>query len=136
MGIPKLKRINVYSEQELEVCLTKNSGQEKSIMVVTHTNATHQKFVSREQVGQILANHGSKTGSRYNIGSNLLGHVITRIVKVDPKVTPCLPGKFDPKQTYIVAQSTGKSLETTQAGSGFQSRHSSGHQRSPFFNRS
>jgi hypothetical protein len=39
MGIPNLKRINVYSEQEPEVWLTKHSSQEESIMVVTHTSA-------------------------------------------------------------------------------------------------
>lgn len=78
MGIPKLKRINVFLIQELDVWLTKNSSQEESIMVVTHTNASHRKFVSREQVGQVLAKHGWKVGSRYTIGSDLLGHVITK----------------------------------------------------------
>ena len=78
MGIPKLKRITINSEQELDVWLARNSSQEESIMVVTHTNASHRKFVSHEQVGHVLAKHGWKAGFRYTIGSDLLGHVITR----------------------------------------------------------
>ena len=78
MEFPKLKRINVCSEQELDVWLKRNTSQEESVMVVTHANSSHQKFVSREQVGQLLAEHGWKAGSRYTIGSNLLGHVITK----------------------------------------------------------
>ncbi len=79
MQIPKLKRINICSELELDVWLERNTSQEDSVMVVTHTNTSHQKFVSREQVGQLLVKHGWKAGSRYNIGSDLLGHVITKI---------------------------------------------------------
>ncbi|MEE9334923.1 MAG: hypothetical protein V3U65_12620 [Granulosicoccaceae bacterium] len=79
MSMPKLKRINVHSEQELDVWLAKNSGQEKNILVVTHANASHRKYVSRDQVGQVLAKHGWKAGPRYTLGSVLLGHEIKKL---------------------------------------------------------
>ncbi len=80
MGMPNLKRININSEQELEVWLAKNSNHEESVMVVTHTNASHRKFVSREQIGEVLTTHSWKAGPRYSIGSDLLGHVTTKSV--------------------------------------------------------
>lgn len=60
MEIPKLKRINIHSEKELDVWLTRHSSQEERVMVVTRTNAAHRKFVSREQIGQVLAKYGWK----------------------------------------------------------------------------
>jgi len=78
--IPKLKRINIHSELELKVWLKKNSSQKESVMLVTHSNTSHQKHVSREQIGEMLAEHGWKAGSRYTLGSDLLAHVISKPV--------------------------------------------------------
>lgn len=46
--LPKLKRINISSELELEVWLAKNADKDESIIVVTHTDVSHRKCVSRE----------------------------------------------------------------------------------------
>ncbi len=78
MAIPKLKRINVSSENELDIWLANNSSQEVSTMVVTHASTSHRKFVSRERIGQLLETHGWEAGPRYTLGSGILGHVITK----------------------------------------------------------
>lgn len=81
MGMPNLKRININSEQELEVWLARNANHKESVMVVTHTNTSHKKFVSCEQIGAVLIAHSWKAGQRYTLGSSdLLGHVITKSV--------------------------------------------------------
>jgi len=76
--LPNLKRITINSELELDTWLKKNPTYKESIILVTHTNESHKKYVSREQVREILVKHGWKAGPRHNIGSNLLGHVISR----------------------------------------------------------
>ena len=78
MVIPTLKRINIKSEQELDIWMARNASDVESVMVVTHTNTSHRKYVSREQINCVLARHGWKSKMRYNLGSNLLGHVIIR----------------------------------------------------------
>jgi len=78
--LPTLKRITINSELELDTWLKKNPNHAESVMLVTHTNESHKKYVSNEQVWDILKKHGWKTGSRYNIGSALLGHVILKKV--------------------------------------------------------
>lgn len=81
MGMPNLKRININSELELDVWLARNANHKESVMVVTHTNTSHQKFVSREQIEEVLAAHSWKAGRSYTFGSSdLLGHVITKSV--------------------------------------------------------
>lgn len=80
MGIPNLKRIRVKSEQELESWLARHPSHKEDVMVVTHANTSHDKFVSHEGIGQVLATHNWKAGRRYTIGNDLLGHVITRPV--------------------------------------------------------
>lgn len=79
--LPKLKRININSELELEVWLSKNADQEESVMVVTHTDVTHRKYVDREQIAAILKKHGWKSGSSNIVGSsNLRADVISKSV--------------------------------------------------------
>ncbi len=81
MGMPNLKRVNINSEQELEVWLARNSNHEDCVMVVIHTKASHRKFVSREQIREVLTTHNWKAGRSYTLGSaDLLGHVITKSV--------------------------------------------------------
>ncbi len=76
--LPNLKRITINSELELRVWLKKNPNHSESIILVTHTDESHKKYVSREQVIEVLAQHGWKTDSRFTLGSNLLGHVISK----------------------------------------------------------
>lgn len=79
MGMPNLKRININSVQELEVWLARNASHEERVMVVTHTNTSHRKFVSREQIREVLTTYDWRAGRSYTLGSaDLLGHVITR----------------------------------------------------------
>lgn len=79
MKLPKLKRVKISSKQELEVWFKRKSSQEENIMVVSHTNASHRKFVSREQIEEVVVEHGWKAGPRFTIGSDLLGHVINKL---------------------------------------------------------
>lgn len=76
--LPNLKRITINSELELNVWLRKNPSYDDSVILVTHTNKTHKKYVSRSQVNEVLAQYGWKTDSRFNLGSDLLGHVISK----------------------------------------------------------
>lgn len=78
MAIPQLKRITIQAEQELDVWLARNSDHHESVMVVTRATASHRHFVSRELVAQLIASHGWKAGRCYTLGSDRLGHVITR----------------------------------------------------------
>ena len=78
MQIPTLKRITVTSEQQLGIWLAKQSAQAESVMLVTHTKASHKTYVSREQVEQMLAAHGWIAGRRYTLNPDLLGHVISK----------------------------------------------------------
>lgn len=80
MAMPNLKRINIASVLELDTWLAKNSSNHESVMLVTHTNASHKKFVSRESVAEALAKHNWNADSRYTLSSDLLGHVITKSV--------------------------------------------------------
>lgn len=77
MSMPNLKRVRIFSELELSTWLDKNSGHE-SVMLVTHSDASHKKHVSREQISDVLAKHGWKEGFKYTLSSTLLGHVISR----------------------------------------------------------
>lgn len=76
--LPSLKRVTINSELELDIWLKKNPAHEEPVMLVTHTNESHKKYLSRGQVREMLGKHGWKTESRYNIGSNLLGHVVSK----------------------------------------------------------
>lgn len=79
MKIPNIKRININSKLELDVWLNKNSDQEECVMVVTHTKSSHPKFVSREEIAEVLTKHSWNAGQRYTLGSaDLLGHVINQ----------------------------------------------------------
>ena len=76
--LPSLKKVTINSELELNVWLKKNINQDESVILVTHTNEAHKKYVSRSQVNEVLAKYGWKTNSRFNLGSALLGHVISK----------------------------------------------------------
>lgn len=79
--LPKLKRITINSELELEVWLSKNADKEESVLMVTHADVSHRKYVSREQIATSLKKHGWKSGSGYTIGSSkLLAGVISKSV--------------------------------------------------------
>ena len=77
MSMPNLKRVKVSSVQELESWLKENTDFHQCVMLVTQADASHRKFISREQVGQTIEKHGWNAGKRYTLGSGLLGHVIT-----------------------------------------------------------
>ena len=70
--LPKLKRITINSELELEVWLSTNADKEESVLMVTHTDVSHRKHVSREQIAALLKKHGWKSGSGYTMGSSKL----------------------------------------------------------------
>lgn len=77
--LPKLKRISINSELELDTWLSKNSNREEPVLIVTNTDASHQKHVSREQIASLLNKHGWQSGKAYNIGtSKLLGSEISK----------------------------------------------------------
>jgi hypothetical protein len=78
MSIPNLKRVRISSVQELESWLAKQSDQAQSVMVVTYSEATHDKFVSHDQVGDVLTAHGWDAGRRYTLNGNLIGHVMSK----------------------------------------------------------
>ena len=72
MRLPKLKRINIGSEQELEVWLSRNADKEDSFLVVTNADKTHAKHVSHERLREILHQHGWKSGGAYKVGTSSL----------------------------------------------------------------
>lgn len=74
MDIPNLKRINISSEQALNVWLSKPSDQD-SVMLVTNTKTSD---VSRRQIRDALAAHGWSAGPRFTLNAHLLGHVIRK----------------------------------------------------------
>lgn len=79
--LPKLKRITINSGLELDVWLSKNADKEDSVMVVTHSDVSHRKYVSREQIEAVLKKHGWKSGNSYTVGSsNLRASVISKSV--------------------------------------------------------
>lgn len=77
MTIPNLKRLKISSEQELRFWLSKQAGQVQSVMVVTYSEASHDRYVSRAQVAEALDAHGWVSGFSYTLNGNLLGHVIS-----------------------------------------------------------
>ena len=80
-NIPSIKRINISSELELDTWLRKSSTQDGSVMLVTHSDASHRKHVSREQIAKVVEDHGWEAGTRYTLSSHLLAHVISRIAR-------------------------------------------------------
>ncbi len=79
MRFPKLKRINIDSEQELEVWLSKNADTHESYLVVTNSDNSHAKHVSKERLTEIIEQHGWKSGGAYTVGtSKLRAHLISR----------------------------------------------------------
>ena len=77
--LPKLKKIRISSELELDIWLKRNTNHEESVILVTHTNKAHKNYVSRRQVNEILVQYGWEANSRFNLGSNLLGHVVSKL---------------------------------------------------------
>ena len=78
MKIPNLKRVKISSEQELRIWLAKHPHQEECVMLVTYSNASRPKYVSREQVRDALTAHGWVAGPRYTLNAILMGHVISK----------------------------------------------------------
>ena len=75
MLIPKLKRVRVASEQELSNWLAKNCDQNQDVMFVTCNKKSPSKYLSREQVSNVIADHGWVPGTSYTLKGNLVGHV-------------------------------------------------------------
>jgi len=78
MTIPNLKRIKVHSIPELTAWLAKQPSDAQSVMLVTYTDATHDKYVSREQLHDAIIAHGWAAGFRYTLNGNLVGQVISK----------------------------------------------------------
>jgi hypothetical protein len=74
MTVPRLKRIRVSSEQELDNWLAKNSEMGE-VLLVTCGKKSLEKFISSEQVRATLGLHGWTAGSSYTLKGNLVGHV-------------------------------------------------------------
>lgn len=87
MGIPKLKRIKVSSEQALRTWLARNSGRgqegmragvqgvTQDVMIVTCNRKSRDKHISSAQVREVLGEFGWVAGPCYTLDGNLLGHV-------------------------------------------------------------
>ncbi len=80
MIMPKLKRIKVSSQHQLQNWLAANSGDELEVMIVTCNEKSQDKHVSREDVHDALARHGWAAGPRFTLKSNLVGQVISHSV--------------------------------------------------------
>lgn len=78
MGVPNLKRVKVSSEQDLRNWLGKQPVDAQSVMLVTCCDTCSDKYLSREQVGDALDQHGWVSGFSYTLNGNLLGHVINK----------------------------------------------------------
>jgi hypothetical protein len=78
MTIPNLKRIKVHSIPELTAWLAKQPRDAQSVMLVTYTDTSHDKYVSHEQLRDAITAHGWATGFRYTLNGNFLGHVISK----------------------------------------------------------
>lgn len=78
MMVPTLKRIKVSSEEALTSWLSQHRGAEDCVMLVTYSDASSAKHVSRERVADALAAHGWVPGARYTLNGSLLGHVIRK----------------------------------------------------------
>lgn len=76
MEIPKLKRVTVSSERELNAWLAGQSAATGAHMLVTHCNPSSPKHVSRAQVRDALCAHGWCAGRRFTLTKSLVGHVI------------------------------------------------------------
>jgi len=76
MSMPKLKRVKVSSEVELRNWLTKNSGFDGEVMIVTCNKKSRDKYLSGDQVRGVLADLGWTAGRSYTLDGDLVGHVV------------------------------------------------------------
>ena len=77
MNMPNLKRVRVASVHELRIWLEKNSGEDHRVMIVTCDRRSPSKYVSSENVRNILDEYGWMSERSYTLNGNLLGHVIS-----------------------------------------------------------
>ena len=78
MRVPKLKRIKVSSERELNDRLAGHSAPGQRVMLVTCNKKSPGKYLSRAQVRDALAEHGWREGPSYTLDGHLVGRVISR----------------------------------------------------------
>lgn len=76
MTIPKLKRIKVSSQGQLQTWLAKNADCPGEVMIVTCDKTSRDKYLSTAQVEKALRDHGWSAGPRYTLIGNLIGHVV------------------------------------------------------------
>ncbi len=77
MTIPKLKRVKISSELDLRTWLAKNSELRQEVMIVTCNKSSPDKYVSSDQVRNVLGESGWAAGRRYTLDGNLVGHVVS-----------------------------------------------------------
>ena len=77
MQIPKLKRIKVYSTQELQNWLRGNPDLAQDVMIVTCAKPSSAKHVSSNDVRRVLGENGWSAGMAYTLPGGLKGHVAT-----------------------------------------------------------
>jgi predicted alpha/beta-hydrolase family hydrolase len=70
--------VTISSQAQLASWLAKHPGDAQSVMLVTHVDASHRDYVSREDVAEALAVHGWSAGRRYTLNADLLGHMIAK----------------------------------------------------------
>lgn len=78
MNMPSLKRIRVTSEQQLRSRLARLSPDDASVMLVTCTRSTPDKYLSPDCIRSAVIAHGWSNGRRYTLNANQIGHVIHR----------------------------------------------------------
>lgn len=72
----KLKRIKVSTEEELRDWLSKNTGLQQEVMIVTCNKKSRERHLSSNQVRQAVTDNGWNAGQSYTLNGNLVGHVI------------------------------------------------------------
>jgi hypothetical protein len=76
MTLPKLKRIKVTSERDLQNWLTKNKGHGQDVMIVTCNKTSLKKHISTVHLHRVLKETGWTAGRSYTLDGNLVGHVV------------------------------------------------------------
>ena len=76
--IPKLKRVRIYTEQDLENWVSKPAPQEETVMLVTYNEASGPKHVSREKIRDAITPYGWIGVSRHTLNTHLIGQVIRK----------------------------------------------------------
>lgn len=81
MSIPNLKRAKISSPDALRRWFAEHADLHGAVMLVTHTGRSSKNQIPRESVRDAAEANGWKTGARYTLGPDLLGHVTTRTAR-------------------------------------------------------